>query len=262
VLTLLVIPLAFWAITGVGRAYDAVNGLVFRFSGDESRYLYVGAVFVLLLVVELLRGWRPTLPIGAILGVLVVASIVSNLGTLRDGSAYLHAATDQAEGALGGLEISRHFVAPTFVSNGFIFGILKAGPWFAAEHDLGSTAVLPGPIPSLAPPARQAADAQLIRIQSLAVRPRPAVTSSHRGCLPVSAGTRELTLPADGMRIVAGAEGVALGARRFGPGPTPFGRLGAHLATSLKVRPDLSPAPWRVSISSLATVLVCPTAGA
>ncbi len=262
VLSLLVIPLAFWALTGAGRAYVATNGYVFSFSGDESRYLYIGAVFVLLLVVEVLRGWRPTLRVGAGLGVLVAGSIVSNLGTLRDGSAYLHAASDQAEGALGGLEISRHIVAPTFVSNGFIFGILKARPWFAAERDLGSAAVLPGPIPTLDPPARQAADAQLIRIQGLAMHPRPAAASSQPGCLPVPPGTRELTLPAGGMRIVAEADAITLGVRRFGPGPTPLGRLGAHQTASLSVRPDLSRAPWRVSVSSRATVLVCPSAPA
>lgn len=260
VLTLLVISLGFWTITGAGRAYVAANGHVLTFSGDESRYLYIGAVFVVLLIVELLHGWRPTLRVGAVLGVLVAASIASNLGTLRDGSNYLHAATDGTEGALGGLEISRHLVAPTFVSNGFIFGILTAGPWFAAERDLGSAAVLPGPVPTLDPAARKAADEQIIRIQGLALRPRPAAASSDRGCLRLPAGTRELTLPASGMRIVAGPDGAALGVRRFGSTPTALGELGARRATILSVRPDLSAAPWRVSVSSLTGTLVCPTA--
>lgn len=257
VVTLAVIPLAFWTITGAGRAYVAANGLVLSFSGDESRYLYVGAVFVVLLAVELLRGWRPSLPAGAALGGLVAASIASNLGTLHDGSTFLHQATDQTEGALAGLQISRRIVAPGFVSNGFIFGILTAGPWFAAEHELGSAAVIPGPIPSLDPNARQAADGQLIRIQNLAVRPHAAGRRPPHSCLTLPAGTRLVTLPAAGMTVRAGRSPVAIGIVRFAPSVTPLGKLPAERLAPLSVRADLSPAPWRVRLGSSAPFALC-----
>ncbi|HEX8977167.1 MAG TPA: hypothetical protein VF781_11685 [Solirubrobacteraceae bacterium] len=256
VVTLAVIPLAFWVITGASRAYIAVNGMVFSFPSNASRYLYIGAVFVVLLAVELLRGWRPSLPVAAVLGLAVAATLVPNLGTLHDGSTFLHQATDQTEGALAGLQISQRIVAPTFVSNGFIFGILTAGPWFSAEHELGSAAVIPGPIPKLDPNARQAADGQLIRIQGLAVRPHPAGRTAP-GCLPVPAGTRLLTLPPTGMTVRAGTRPVTVGVVRFAPSVTPLGRLPADELTPMSVRADLSATPWRVRLSSSAPFAVC-----
>ena len=58
--TLGAILLAFWLLTGVGRAYVVAGPIVLTSTGDESRYLYMGAVFAVLLIVELApRGDRP-----------------------------------------------------------------------------------------------------------------------------------------------------------------------------------------------------------
>ncbi len=61
VVTLVVIALAFWVLTGIGRAYVRVGPLVLTETGSESRYLYVSALLILLLAVELARGYRPSL---------------------------------------------------------------------------------------------------------------------------------------------------------------------------------------------------------
>ena len=62
VASLSAILLAFWILTGAGRAYLTFGSLTLTATGDESRYLYIGAVFVVLLTVELTRtcaGIRP-----------------------------------------------------------------------------------------------------------------------------------------------------------------------------------------------------------
>jgi len=52
------ILLSFWLITGVGRAYVRSGPVVLTATGHESRYLYIGAVFV---VLGILR-WRAMNP--------------------------------------------------------------------------------------------------------------------------------------------------------------------------------------------------------
>ena len=82
---LAVLPLAFWSLTAATRA--SIN------EPATSRYLYPGALFLLLLAVEAARGRRATPPLLAVLAVLLLGATVANVGLLRDGARALR---DQA----------------------------------------------------------------------------------------------------------------------------------------------------------------------
>ncbi len=138
VATLLVTLLSFWIFAGLARAYVTFGPLTLAGTGDESRYLYVGAVFTILLASELLRGWRPSLWAGAVAALLVAAAIVSNIGPLRDGSRLLQTEANYTAAALETVDLERPVISPEFVSNGFIFLHVTAREWFSAKRDLGS----------------------------------------------------------------------------------------------------------------------------
>ena len=283
VVSLTAIVLGFWVLTGIGRAYAQLGSIVVTSTGDESRYLYVGAVFVVLLAVELLRGHTPGLWTGLVLGVLAVAAIVSNLGTMRDGSAFLRSTAQLTEGELATLNLDRHLVRPGFVSGGFLFGILSAGPWFSAEHDLGYQAAVPGPISALGPTARQAADQQLVKIQGLALTPTangapaanaaPALVSLTSGTRTATgacvrfrpsaftpAGVRSalaVTVPPSGLVFSDGAAAATVAVRRFGTGFNTLGKLAPGVRARLTPRRDGSPTPWQALLTATEPVSVC-----
>jgi hypothetical protein len=283
VVSLAAIALGFWLLTGIGRAYINLHGFVLTSSGDESRYLYVGAVFVVLLTVELVRGRTPALWPGLVVGVLAVAAIVSNLGPLRDGGNYLRAYAHVTEAELAALNLDRPLVKPTYTSNGFVFGVLTAGPWFAAERDLGSQAAVPGPITTLPDSAQQAADQQLIKIQGLTVQAAPAgaargasaptvstVTAARAqtrgGCVQfapaaftpsATTSTMAVTIPPAGVLIRNGPARATVGVRRFGSAYQPLGALAASSAGVLVTKPDGSQQPWRVQIAAAGPLQVC-----
>ena len=275
--------IAFWLLTGIGRAYVKVGPLVLTATGFESRYLYIGAAFMILLAAEALRrpaglGW-----IGAaVVGVLTLAACLSNYAILEGGSQLLHNQAQYTEADLETMNLSRPIVSPGFVSNGFVFGYVTARVWFAAERDLGSPPLSPAQLAAAPEFARETADNQLVRIQQLALAPTasphpgtgaPTVVSAtggldspQGGCvrfLPAAVtapgATHALTVAirSGGLLVRAGTAGATVAVSRFAATPTPLGSLAAGTAATLSFRPDLASVPWHVQVSSPGTFSLC-----
>jgi hypothetical protein len=290
VLTLSATVLGFWVLTGVGRAYASLGPIVLTATGDESRYLYVGAVFVVLLCAELARSYSPprvytpSLGVGIGAGVLAVAAVVSNLGVLRDGSRLLQSQAQITEAELGTLDVTRAFVKPGYLSNGFIFLLAPAGQLFAAEKALGSVAASPLQIAAFPDYAREAADSQLIKIGELQLQGHGAVTSGSSGMPPkvdaVEAGTVsvsggclnfrpsiytpsgeanavQVTVPAGGLRLRIPTAPATVSARRFSVQFEALGTLSPPSGASLTVLPDAAAVPWHVRVAVDGPVSVC-----
>jgi hypothetical protein len=284
VLTLSTILLAFWLLTGVGRAYVSVGSLTLTSTGDESRYLFIGAVFVVLLIVELANRRaiaRPAMAAG--IGVLAAAAILSNLGPLQAGAGLLQSQAQYTEAELGTLNLSRPIVAPGYVSQGFIFGIVKARDWFAAEKALGAPPLSPALLAQQPEFARQAADSQLVRIQNLA--PRGTSTSTPPGATPpsvdaVASGTdsvssgcvsfrptaytpsgvvNSLTVTAapGGLLVRSGAAEATVSVRRFGSQFLTLGTVAPGAGATLVIKPDLAPQPWHAQVTAASSFSVC-----
>ncbi len=282
--TLSVITLAFWVITGLARANVRVGGVVLSFDGDQGRYLYVGAVWIVLLAVELCRGLRIRAVPLLIASVLTAAAVISNFDVLREGGALLRSQAQITNAELGTLNMTRDIVPPSFASNGFtLFAHLTAGGYFAAERELGSSAATPAQIASGPPGVTAAADAQLIRIHSPTLIPsslpvaalpgRPpgldgAVSgpvSRRQACLRWSPAVGSLpngsslllTLPSRGVLLRAGQQPATISLRRFSAGFSPVGTLAPRATARLHITADDVPAPWHLEISSSAPVLAC-----
>ena len=280
ILGLLTTVLAFWVLTGLRRA-ELIRP-------DESRYLYVGALFVLLIAVELARG-TPRLSRGAIalLAAAVLVVVVANIGDLREGGRFIRSQSAITRADLGALEIGRPLVGPDYVAArlpGYPFLMLKAGPYFAAARDLGSPAASPAELARLPEQARREADAELTAIHRVAPRPsapdpplgaRPAVDApvpaglrESRSCVrlqrpgagPVDAAPMlQLPVPPDGLLLTAGDGPVSVSVRRFATGfpVKPQAMIPSRSSTTLRIGRDRAPVAWHVRLAPSAAVTAC-----
>jgi hypothetical protein len=261
----------FWLLTGARRAQLA--------SPEESRYLYVGALLVLLLVVELARG--VALPRwAALVGALVVALFAAaNLGDLRAAAAELRAESALTRARLGAVELARATVAPRHVVQlpGYPLLIVRARAYLAAARELGSPAATPAQLVDGPEPARIAADAELLGIVGPDLLAPPIVPLGARtgrvaadrgagGCGRVGrrlgARTGEplhFAVPPTGLLLVAAGRPVAVFLRRFATAfpARPQATLPAGVGAILRLPRDRSPRPWRVRLVSEGRVTAC-----
>lgn len=249
------IALAFWVTVGIGRSYLRVGPLVLTATGHEGRYVYVGAVFVLLLAVEAARGaqaapgWAR-----AIIGVLVLAAVWSNLGSLRDDAHFERNDALVTRASLGAVQMTRAIVSPSFAPAGFVFSLVRAGPYLAAVRALGSPAATPAEIAGDPDAVRLSVDTQLIQIHHLRLAPVGGIARCARR---VGAGTATaVTLGSGTVLVQAGTVPVKVSVRRFSTAFEPIGAVPAGALQSLRIGPDGSSQPWRVSVGA-GTRVVC-----
>lgn len=249
VITLLTMPLSFWLLTGLQRAHVG--------SATASRYLYVGALFVLLLASELLRGATLRGWAAAAVAAVVAAVALGNLGDLRVGARYLRAQAPIARGDLAALELARANLPPGYVATNFPgtpFLRIPAAEYFAAtEHEspaYSATALAKAP-----EIARATADIEFAAIHRVALRP-VGTTGSGASCVHLtSAG--ELPVPAGGLVIKPVGGPVTVSVRRFA---TTFPDRPLTTASGpgvLKIDPDRAPQPWHVRLAPAARVDAC-----
>lgn len=223
---------------------------------DASRYVYLGSVLTLLVLVEAARGTRPSRGWAIGLAVALFFSLLANGMIMGEGGKVvrLEAATNRAQ--LGGLEIARDRVAGDFVvesaehttaSNPDM--LFEAAAFFDVAASYGSPAYAEDEIEAAPEQARGAADLLLARALPISVRRgfRPHAGASIAvmegryarrpgGCVRIEPGERVVVdVPGDGFVYrPAGAGRPELRLRRFGEG--------------FAVAPDLPPGPARVAI--------------
>jgi hypothetical protein len=273
-LALATIPVAFWLLTGVTRGFIS--------SPYTSRYLYVGAIFIVLAVAEAARGVALSGRAWLLVALAVGAAVVSNLGALRDAGTVLRSQADITRGQLAALDIARPVVRPTWVMNP-LFGLV-AGPYFAAERALGSPALSPQELARQPENVRVLADRQLVSMHGLALRPAPrprpaagalaptldanagtavarrgACLSARRAAFTSSGGTVavDVTVPAGGLVVAAGDGPVGIQVRRFADAFVPLGSVAPRAAAALRIRPDDAARRWHLRVAPSATATVC-----
>jgi len=230
VLMLVVIAYRAWKIDRAGHVrLAALSGLLLSFYGltaisrhdialpASSRYLTVGLVFLLLMLVEAARGWRIRRWVPWV--VLVVAWLSfakadGNARAFQNARTLLLERSEQLRGSLGAVELlGRSRVPDDFEIAPNLAPFLMAGGWFDARANLaGNPADSAAEIARAGPAVRAAADETLVRGGGLALGPPLAGVTSCRRPWPGGSGV----VPAGGVRVQAGAERLTLRARRFG----------------------------------------------
>jgi hypothetical protein len=269
---LIALPLVFWGLTGIARADLHEPG--------APRYLYPGALFLLLIAVEAARGVRVERPALAALAVLVAFVTLANVGALRNGAGYLRDQTAELNGALAALQLAApHGVPPDFRPQPTVAPQIDAGSYLAAVKDLGSPAPAPAELPRLFGRGRAAADGTLLTAYGIGLAPpvdepagappspekaEGAETVPRGSCLRATpqapASAVELVVPPAGLLLAPAGGSAKVFVRRFSdtfPQSAVGDLVAGGRATMLRIPSDASTAPWHARLALSGPVRVC-----
>jgi hypothetical protein len=271
-LAVLAAAAAYWGLAGLFRAQLNAPG--------ESRYLYFGAILLVLLGVEFLRGVQLANRAVALFGALAVVFAISNFGPLQDGSRRLQATTAVVAPKIGALEIAGRSTDPLYRPVPDLAPDISAGAYFETIDELGSPADRRDEIARRIEPERQAAD--MVLAEALALRLEPAETAPtpgtrphidaavlgevtlRTGCVslqPTAQGAAlDLTVPAAGLAISTSATAsVEARVRQFASTfpPTPIGTLGPNSVGLLRIPERRELGPWHLRLTPTAPVTAC-----
>ncbi len=268
---------ALWTVTAVARStYGAP---------ESSRYIYLGAVLIVLVGVELLRGVTIT-PLMSVIATLVIAVCAfAGLTLLRAGAVGLRETSKTVTAELGALEIAAAYAPPEYRPDWINAPPVYAGPYLRTVHSIGSSpADTPAEILASEPPVRAAADTVLMAVEAPRLRTPPAprlpalalaptvaslsgaTMSRDADCVrvtPLPGARMSLILTLGGTGLLIRNEGVAvvsLAARRFGEAFDLLRRpLAAHSEGVLSRLSDAYSAsiPWRLRLGSASRISLC-----
>jgi hypothetical protein len=264
-----------WIVTAAARSTISTP--------ETSRYIYLGAVVIVLIGVELLRGVAIALRVSAVAAVVVAGCAVTGLTVLHDGAMNLHATSKTVTADLGALELAAAYAPPGYQPDPQGAPQILAGPYLHTVRSIGSTPADTAAqiITSEAGP-RAAADTVLVQLGAIKLEPLGAVKSSalapapatvslvgaqevqSGGCLrlapiPGAQMSGVFTLPAGGVLIRnQGSAPVSFAAKRFGetfiPLPDP---LNARSLTVVSIPLDATQVPWQLQVTTASPFLIC-----
>jgi hypothetical protein len=265
-----------WFLTAAARSNIS--------SPETGRYVYLGAVVIVLAGVELIRAVALSPRVLAVAALAVAIFAITGLTLLRDGAVGLRGTSKTVTAELGALEVAQAHAPAGYVPDPHLAPQILAGPYLHTIRAIGSSpADSPAAIRAAAPGDRAAADGVLLALEAPALSRLPALripsggaapaveaissgtASTRGGCtvltpLPGTAVTAVLALPRMGLQI--GNRGIApaaLAVRRFGDAFVALGgAVPAHTAAALTPAPDAASAvPWQLQLSSSSSLTAC-----
>ena len=280
-------PRWFWVLLAIGGSFWILAGLNQMPGRDPvaSRYQYVGAIFVMLVAAELLRGIRVGRSALVAIGVVAAAAIAGNIYYLHQAYDSYHHTSQLEKAALGAVDIARDTVEPGFVLSEDIadtaYVHVETGAYLSARDAFGTPAYDPQELAESSAAARFAADKVLFGALHFELTPAPgsalpsgvastpAVAANGRATIPADAcvsvpGGPEpllLSLPRGGVVLRAGAAPIDdIRLIRFASGEFPID-LQAGLAPGktgeIRIPSDRSSVPWKMEMETNATATVC-----
>lgn len=285
-LILLVVGLAYrqWRRPGVYAGFwpvataAAVNWFLTAFNqapGRDfatSRYQYAGAIFVLLLLANLLRGMRMDRRAILLGAAVTIAAVGPNLVVLKDGRDFFQQQTVLTRADTGALQIARASVSPEFSLGPEVAGTaslvdISAAKYFPAIDEYGSPAYSPAELAAAPEEGRKQADivlAAALPVTSATEPGRGGGSSAPQRCttLPGNGASQGREVPLrPGLTTIAVAPGpqAQLALRRFAEGEFPVALEGGYggTVTALRIPPDASRRPWYLHVEAQQRARVC-----
>jgi hypothetical protein len=265
----------FWVVTAAAVSYWLLAAFDFVPGREASaaRYVYVGALFTLMMIAEVLRKWpfsRSALWVAA--GVAALA-IGPNLGQMKEGSSWEKEQSVLTRSDIGALEIARDTVAPTYrlgsiESTGTAsLDLVEAGLWFEAVDKWGTPADSPAEIEAEGEGGREHADkvlAEALPISSVAAAGGLAPNAPGAACVALPGGvsaTKQVQLePGQPATVeVAAGPAAAITLRRFAAAAFPVPIVGGEggTTTTVTIPRDRATQPWFMHVEAVQTTRVC-----
>jgi hypothetical protein len=272
---LLATGLSLWLLTAAARSTISAP--------ETSRYIYLGAVVIVLVGAELVQGKLIGPRITGLAAAVVVVGVVTGLTTLHNGALSLRGTSKIVTAELGALELAAPHAPPAYQPDPVRAPQILAGPYLHTVRAIGSSpADTPAEIVAAEPSSRAAADAVLVALDAPTLTPlghtelsplapAPAITAlvsdvqvQHGACIdlaPVSGQTTvaTMTLPSGGVALYdRGAGSASAAVRRFGETfialSTP---IAPRSAAVLAIPPDAAQTPWELQLTSSSALSVC-----
>lgn len=263
------IPPSLWPVLAALFVYWALIAFTAR-AADSSRYMFVGAILVLLVAADCLRGRRPGPWALAAIALVVAIALPANIAKLQDGADYLErdAILTGSEFAMLELAGSRgdpdylpvdDLVALSVGASPYL--VMTTGVYLESAERIGSLADPLDRVRGEDLNLRRIDDSTLIAALGLGAEPATA-PASEGSCEAAGEATGPIELaPGQGGVLVHadGDEPVALGLSRFAP-EAPSRTLGSveagGWARVVLPAADDAPEPWQLFVDGPASV--CP----
>jgi len=250
---------SFWLLAG----FNAMPGR----EPWSSRYLYVGALFLLLIAANLLERVRLGRWGLIAAGAATAVAVGFNLVPLREGRDFFEKQTVLTRADLGAIEIAAGTVEPGFrlppeISGTVFLNEIEAGEYLRAVEEYGSPAYSPAELATAPEEGRRQADLVLANALPLGIETGLPPSPASGRCARLPAGDAKRGMPlAPGVTTVhfpAGGE-VAIRLRRFAAAEYPLRaeELPGGSTAKLFVPRDRSRRPWRLSVGSARGARVC-----
>lgn len=227
-------------------------------TAGESRYLFAGGFFSLILLIEIVPAVRRRLPVwayglaAAVLGV----SVALNVQAMRDPRELLRDYSARARADMAMVELARDHVDPAFTPQ-FLGAtvppalFLTAGPWNEAVAEHGSPSFSVAELEGRSFEVKQEADVVLAAALGVYLLPAP---GQARACLAPQTG--RLKLPVGGATLVA-PRGATVQIGRFAAPAWELAPLAPGTPYSLRIPRDGASAPWKLSTPVGSPIRIC-----
>lgn len=237
----------------------------------SSRYLWVGAVFLLMILANLVRDTEPSRRTLAVLGALTILALGPNLVVLAQGRNTLEMQSILTQADTAAIEIARDSVEPDFQLTPDIAGTptlvnVYAGPYLEAVDEHDSPAYTESELLEAPDYARRYVDlivSQALPLSTILERGAYSPAGGGGTCVEVS-GPRQVGIaidPGSSTQIeVPSGPAADVKLRRFATGEFPVSTVDAPGGSRLilKVPRDHSPRPWRLRVEAPQGARVCP----
>jgi hypothetical protein len=254
-LTALTVGGSFWFLA-------AFNAYLDLRAPTNGRYQYPGAVFVLLVASEFLRGVRVDRRVLGGAAAVTAAAVVSGVFFLHDGYRIRRTESDIERARLAALDIARPSVSPDREVAIELFTGFAAGTYYSAADAFGSPAYTESQLATSAEENRVAADGMFGAILGIRLAPSASRGTSAQGHCRVASPTgsgQGLPLDPGAYDLMdRSASGASLRLSRFAS--TPWVNLGALSPGrwhSFVIPPDRSAHPWYLTVVGSGPVRVC-----
>jgi hypothetical protein len=253
---------------------------------DAGRYVYLGAVAIVLLGVELLAEVRIPTRAVVVSVPLVALFALTGLTTLYNGAVGLRETSQTVTAELGALQMAAAYAPPGFRPDPTLAPPVAAGPYLHTVRSIGSSpADTPAEITAANPVARAAADHVLLDLEQpkltaissgrapLVAAPRPVVALAGGTATPAgpcvalrpssrAAMTSVLTLPPGGVLIRdEGTAQATVAAKRFADAFAPIAHTASRGLTTITASRDASSIRWQLQVSSSSPLRLCALLG-